>query len=450
VPSTGGFDPYTADLETWTDDDWLRWLDTEVEPVDPEWFRMQFDLAGNQTSVQQIGRTVSPEVLAGLTNTPGFIELGPATRITFFESWYRAHPGPGLDETSRPDSGGWSHAGEEYFTTITLPDGSVVTEVSDSSGTTSRQLTDREKQVVGQLSLDREPLVEVPSGGPVSAPDTVDLDGRVALGGGGIMRLGPVVLDRRVLAALAVAAAIAAIFAVVALGGGGSEVPASGGGSETGSTSGSGTSGGGTSGGGTSGGDTSGGAAPGASAAAGDACEVAHGRQNIVQLTSPDVQPSIPRVTYVGDVAAGFPSPRFEWSEMPAETTEIAILVQVLTRDRGVTYQEDDRLWWNQRPSGATVWLVTGIDASARSLPMTSLAVRPPGDAVERKHENGRRTVDDQVYVQQFWVNSNATHLFTVFGLCDPPLAGTADDYNQVWLLRNAVAIGRFFSAIPG
>jgi len=188
---------------------------------------------------------------------------------------------------------------------------------------------------------------------------------------------------------------------------------------------------------------------PAATEAAG-ACEVAHARQDLIeQFTSPDVLPSIP-ATYTrrNGAEGGFQTPRFEWGSVPAETTEIAVLVQDLTSERGVEYPKDDRLWWNQKPIGATVWLVTGIDASATSLPVTSLTQPPPGNAVERKHENGRYTLDGTVYEQQFWINSSQQHLFTVFALCDPPLAGTLDDYNHVWLLRNAVGIGWFFSAL--
>ncbi len=187
---------------------------------------------------------------------------------------------------------------------------------------------------------------------------------------------------------------------------------------------------------------------PAATAAAG-ACETAHARQDIVQLSSPDVQPAIPAAyTRTNGQETGFATPRFEWGEMPPETTEIAVLIQKLTSARGEEYAQDSRLWWNQRPIGATAWLVTGIDAEARSLPVTSLTMPPPGNAVERPHENGRLTLGDDVYEQQFWITSGEPHLFTVFGLCDPPLAGTADDYNQVWLLRNAVAIGWFISAL--
>jgi len=133
---------------------------------------------------------------------------------------------------------------------------------------------------------------------------------------------------------------------------------------------------------------------------------------------------------------------------LPDETTEIAILVQRLTVDRGAEYAADPRLWWNSIPMGGVVWKVTGLDPSLQALPASSTANPLPEGAVEHPHENGRLTVGDDVYEQKLWIVTGEPHLFTVFALCDPPLAGTADDYNIPWLIRNAVGVGWFISAL--
>lgn len=261
-------------------------------------------------------------------------------------------------------------------------------------------------------------------------------DGVVA-GGGGRHILG-MSIWRALVPIVAVVAAVA-VAALIALSGGDddSEVPASNGGSTDGgavSTA-------------AAGGTTATGVA---TTVAAGSCEVAHDRQLIVDLGSPgDAQPAIPADYTRGEASEnGFPTPYLEWSELPPETTEIAILVQRLTRTRGAEYAANPELWWTANPSGIVVWKVTGLDASLLALPASSEADPLPAGAVERMHENGRLTLGDQVYEQKLWINTGEPHLFTVFALCDPPLAGTADDYKQPWLIQNAVGVGWFISSL--
>jgi hypothetical protein len=197
-------------------------------------------------------------------------------------------------------------------------------------------------------------------------------------------------------------------------------------------------------------GAASGGAAAPPTTVAANSCEAAHDRQLIVDLGSPgDVQPAIPQSYTEGEPSLrGFPTPYLEWSELPAETTEIAVLVQRLTGQRGTDYAADPNLWWNISPSGTVVWKVTGLDPDLQSLPATSAEMPLPAGATERKHENGRLTLGDEVYEQKLWITSGEPHLFTVFALRDPPLAGTENDYSQQWLIQNAVAVGWFITSL--
>ena len=94
---------------------------------------------------------------------------------------------------------------------------------------------------------------------------------------------------------------------------------------------------------------TSASSAPAAAAAPAEltACQRRHDEQLVLELTSPEVQPTIP-IAYSKSVAypEGFPTPALNWSAVPPETTEIAILILQLTDERAAAYAADPTLWW--------------------------------------------------------------------------------------------------------
>ena len=190
-------------------------------------------------------------------------------------------------------------------------------------------------------------------------------------------------------------------------------------------------------------------AAPVASAAPNE-CETAALRQHNLTFSSPDVGESIPDTFTQGEAyALGFPTPIFEWSGVPAEATEIAILVQRITNDRDRSLVTTTDLWHDEVPTGQTRWIVTGIDPQTTVLPSSNLAVPLPEGVIEQDHNSPIVTIDDVPYGNKF-VGPNSTardFLFTVFALCDPA-TGERDVYSAPWLHRHAISIAWFASSL--
>ena len=187
-----------------------------------------------------------------------------------------------------------------------------------------------------------------------------------------------------------------------------------------------------------------------------NACTVVREQSLILELTGPDVQPTMP--AFYAQWARddnGFPSPQLNWSAVPPETTEIVILVMSLSDDRAALYGADADLWWGGGsqdnisgiPIGATRWTLTGIDAAARSLARTSLSSPPPPGTTEH-FLNGTGTRRGGVDLSNKFVGASRdgeSYLFTVFALCDPT-EGEPDDYGAGWFKRHSIATGWFIS----
>jgi hypothetical protein len=313
---------------------------------------------------------------------------------------------------STPAPAGWaSH--DRTTTTVTLPDGSQLTEATDPTNLSpaTRSLRDRGGAAV-ELPDDELDLIE--AGAPATRTGGISMGPLIAGGG-----------------ALAVAIVAAAF---VFLGGGD--------GADDGAP------------------EAAASGVP-AAAAAGDTgavgCATARDQQLILDLSSPDVQPAMPR-SFAADSRddSAFPSPQLDWSAVPPETTEIAIHVMSLLDERAEAYQADPNLWWEGTltvgtpagiPLGRTRWTVTGIDPAVTALPRTSLS-RPLPAGITEQDRSGTGTSRDGVDLSNKFIGADSDgeyYLFTVFALCDP-VAGEPDEYEPGWFQRHAVAIGWFFT----
>ncbi len=138
---------------------------------------------------------------------------------------------------------------------------------------------------------------------------------------------------------------------------------------------------------------------------------------------------------------------------VPSETTEIAILITSITDERAADYLTDPELWWNQLPRGGERWVLTGLDPSLTSLPLTSLTSPPPDGAVEQPNGSADVAVDGVAMNNKFVgpdINGR-DFMFTVFALCDAPaprLAFLAAGRRPLaeFLREHAIAIGWFIA----
>ncbi len=193
-----------------------------------------------------------------------------------------------------------------------------------------------------------------------------------------------------------------------------------------------------------------------ASTVAADPCAAVREQELILELTSPDVQPVIP--IEFGSGGNGFLAPAFDWSLVPEETTEIAILVLRLDDERAALYAEDPLLWWGGPsideagsggvPVGAATWLVTGIDPSATGLAQSSQRIPLPEGAIEQSTPGGGYAQYEDIegdFMYRGTGMPGVKHLFTVFALCNPT-TDFVDDPGLGWLKRFSIATGWFIS----
>jgi len=201
--------------------------------------------------------------------------------------------------------------------------------------------------------------------------------------------------------------------------------------------------------------DSSGTLAPASTApiAGANPCGAVRDQELILELTSPDVQPIIP-ISF-GSGSTDFLAPSFNWSPVPEETTEIAILVLRLDDERAALYTEDPLLWWGGSsiggggvPIGRAKWLVTGIDPLATGLAQSSQTIPLPEGAIERSTPGGGYAQYGALegdFMYRGTGTPGVKHLFTVFALCNPTV-DFVDDPGAGWLRRFSIATGWFIS----
>jgi hypothetical protein len=175
------------------------------------------------------------------------------------------------------------------------------------------------------------------------------------------------------------------------------------------------------------------------------ACELRRDEQLILDFSSPDIQPTISDEYFKSaGYPDGFPTPPFEWSTVPPETTEIAVLIMDLSR-KNPSDLEDPMLWWNDLPNGSLRWVLSGIDPSWTSLPRTSLDAGLPPNTVEESVTGMRVRVNGESVNNKFVGPdiSGRLFMFAVFALCDRQ-AAPRDAYREGGLRRDSIAIGWF------
>lgn len=200
-------------------------------------------------------------------------------------------------------------------------------------------------------------------------------------------------------------------------------------------------------GGGGAGGDNDG--PVGAATAALNACQQLRMDQLVLELTSPDVQPSIP-LAFSASIAdaEGFPTPALMWSATPPETTEIVVFVTGIGDDSVEALRADPLLWWNGVPAGGIQWTLSGIAPGATSLARTSLGSPPPSGTIEQPN-NVQVVLVDGVEARNKFVGPSGAgqhRMWTVFALCDPEVTGERGDYRAEWLQAHSIAIGWFIT----
>jgi len=214
--------------------------------------------------------------------------------------------------------------------------------------------------------------------------------------------------------------------------------------SNDGSSSGSSGSGGSSS----SGSSSSGGSSGGAAAPSHTACELRREERIVLEFSSPEFQPGIPDFYQQSNAYEnGFPTPAFEWSSVPPEATELAIVVYRLTDERASLYMGDPELLWNLLPVGQQRWVISGIDPTSTSFPASSLSNPLPVGVVAHEGNNPTVTVNDESDSTQFVGPSGDQYfVFLLMALCEAP--HTVGRLSHPSNLRNdAVAMGWFIAS---
>ena len=178
------------------------------------------------------------------------------------------------------------------------------------------------------------------------------------------------------------------------------------------------------------------------------ACELRREEQIVLDFSSADIQPTIPAQYFQSNAyASGFVTPPFEWSPVPPETTEVAILILRLTDERAADYLNDPELWLHQVPTGQIRWILSGVDPSLTSLPSTSLTSPPPAGSVEQGDHSPVVTVDGEQMSNKFvGPDINGRYfMFAAFALCDRQSA-PRDAFMEGGLQRDSIAIGWFIA----
>jgi hypothetical protein len=184
-------------------------------------------------------------------------------------------------------------------------------------------------------------------------------------------------------------------------------------------------------------------------------CDAIRGQKIVLELSSPDVQPTIPLAH--GRGGNDFLAPALKWSTVPDGTVEIAVSVQEVTGERAEKYAADPLLWWRGEstnepgsggvPIGSPKWLVTGIDPSASGLPRSSQTIPLPEGALERS-VGGTQATFNGVTSDSMFIGPGLPgerFLFSVFALCDST-AEVTDNLSAGFLGRSSIATGWFIS----
>ena len=251
--------------------------------------------------------------------------------------------------------------------------------------------------------------------------------------------------------------AIAMVGLVLLLpGGGDAGNPGESGGS---SSSGSSSSGSGSSGSGSSGSGSSGSGSAGVVATAPPtACELRREEQIVLDFSSPEIgldsstgALAIPELYNGRDSYTNeFRTPSFQWSQVPPEATEIAILIFHPTSATVDEFLNLANPWWDGPPTGVERWVATGIDPAVTSLSNSSLSIPLPAGVIEHRNLGPGVSIEgadgNSRFVGPFFPERH--FIFAVFALCDRQSV-TRDLYRGHGLMNDAIAVGWFMAEPP-
>ncbi len=168
-----------------------------------------------------------------------------------------------------------------------------------------------------------------------------------------------------------------------------------------------------------------------------------------MRLSSPDLPGTIPE-TFWREFGydAGFPTPAFEWSDIPDLTTELALLIAEVPPHEIVNVEDPNRSHGDGLPDLNPRWTAVGIDPASVGIGRTDVDGGLPAGVVEVGDEGVFVSLGDE------WTRSKfvgpalpgETYLFGLFALCDP-MTGEPDDFNPEWLHRWAIDYA-YFTAV--
>ena len=182
------------------------------------------------------------------------------------------------------------------------------------------------------------------------------------------------------------------------------------------------------------------------------ACELQREEQLVLAVSSEDIVGGVIPEDYLkrNAYAKDFKTPRFQWSVVPPETTEIAILIMKFTDDNFAAFLNDPNPRGSAFRNSNERWVLTGLDPSLTSLANTSLTVPAPAGAAEQKNQ-GPNVRPNGVPSETKFVGPafpERHFMFAVLALCER--SGSARDINRGYgLAADAVAIGWFFAEPP-
>ncbi len=203
-------------------------------------------------------------------------------------------------------------------------------------------------------------------------------------------------------------------------------------------------------------------AAPATSATAATPCAAAAEASSTMTFSSPDVGPSISGNYSQGTAYAfGFPTPRFEWTGVPAAATELMITIQKVDSNAGEAVLASTDLDADGWPVGGLRWSASDISPDLTSLPETAftsgdvpdpaLLMLLPEGVVERKTGSATVTIDDVPFDNKF-IGPNRdgqVFLFTIYALCEPNV-GDPLAYRPAWGRQNAIELAWFAASADG
>jgi len=115
----------------------------------------------------------------------------------------------------------------------------------------------------------------------------------------------------------------------------------------------------------------------------------------------------------------GWPSPSFEWSGVPDEATELAIVITTITPDKRIEVESDPD---SDFRVGSPLFILTDIDPSVTSLDSALGGAKIEG-ATLRDHGAANVELDGGVLVSDVYLGLDSTGemLFTLLAMCNPP-----------------------------